>query len=38
MKWNTEMAIKESEAAKEKALEYDHKIIGQKLKELLNDG
>ena len=38
MKWNTDMAVKESEAAKEKALEYDHKIIGQKLKELLNDG
>jgi glycosyltransferase involved in cell wall biosynthesis len=38
MKWNTEMAAEESEAAKEKALDYDHKIIGQKLKELLNDG
>ena len=38
MKWRSPRAAEESEAAKEKALEYDHKIIGQKLKELLNDG
>jgi hypothetical protein len=38
MKWNTEMAAKESEAAKTQALKYDHKIIGQKLKDILNDG
>jgi len=38
MKWNTETAAQESEAAKNQALNYDHKIIGQKLKDLLNDG
>lgn len=38
MKWRSPQAAEESETAKEKALEYDHKIIGQKLKELLNDG
>tara|TARA_Y100000296_G_scaffold68383_1_gene81544 strand:- start:1096 stop:2184 length:1089 start_codon:yes stop_codon:yes gene_type:complete len=37
MKWNTEEAAQESEAAKNQALKYDHKIIGQKLKDLLND-
>ena len=38
MKWNTDTAAQESEAAKNQALNYDHKIIGQKLKDLLNDG
>ena len=38
MKWNTEVAAEESEAAKNQALNYDHKVIGQKLKDLLNDG
>ena len=38
MKWNTEISAKESEAAKTQALKYDHKVIGQKLKDILNDG
>ncbi len=36
-KWNSEQAKQESLAAQKAAQDYDHKIIGQKIKELLRD-
>lgn len=38
MKWGTKQAIDESKLALKAALKYDHKIVGKKIKETLNDG
>jgi len=38
MKWKTDDAISDSEKALEAARNYDHKVIGEKIKEILNDG
>ena len=35
MKWNTQAAKEEADHAKEIAKQYDHKVVGQKLKDLL---
>jgi len=35
MKWNTKAAKEEADHAKEIAKQYDHKVVGQKLKDLL---
>lgn len=37
MKWNTEQAASEKTKAIQAAKQYDHKIIGQQIKEILND-
>lgn len=37
MKWKTEEALKTSQIVMEKALDYDHKKIGESIKEILND-
>lgn len=37
MKWNTSQAKSESQNALDAALKCDHKIIGKKIKEILND-
>ena len=36
-KWNSEEAQQESVAARKAAQSYDHKTVGQKIKELLRD-
>lgn len=38
MKWGTDQAKEESKKAIDNAAKYDHKIIGEKIKEALNDG
>jgi len=37
MQWNTEQGLNQKQEAYKMAQQYDHKIIGQQLKELLND-